>query len=181
MFKNARVSGAIRGIINDIEMNKPKLTAVKNALESAQNQTKESNNQTGLSVLIDNAINATSHSTTSGIWQCDPRFRNILLINNKPIPWTKEIYFQAKEIYWRPSPKTDLYKTACPQNQFHGHFKKFKLHSLIYGIGFQAVSCQDGFVIAREDVGVTHPVWVAINDSLYSDNSGHIVVQITWK
>lgn len=131
---------------------------------------------------FDRNINPIELNTNSATWRCDPRYRNRLKINNSDIPWTTELDFDATEIYWRPSPTTGIYTSACPQNYFDGRFgKNFKMHSLIFGIGGQAVSCQSGFVIFREDVLSTKPVWIAINDSIYGDNSGHITIKLTWK
>lgn len=112
-----------------------------------------------------------------GVWKCDPKYISILVLNGKSLPVKSHVFYDAKEISWTAAPGTEPITQACPGNLNGGFFQRVKLHGLVFGLYNKYIGCRNNFVIEN----TTGPVWVAVNDSNYTDNGGHYIVQVAWR
>jgi hypothetical protein len=110
-------------------------------------------------------------------WMCDPAFINILKIDGRDIPAAHVAFYTALEISWQPSKDEVLISTPCPTDKSGGFFKQFKLYALIFGLGSKAIGCRSQFAIDATGGSA----WVAVNDTDYGDNTGHILVKVAWR
>ena len=113
---------------------------------------------------------------SQGTWRCDPRFLNHLKVDGRDIPATEVVLFRALEISWRAAPNEEIYVSPCPRPDRGGAIPKLRLHALLFGVGLKCIDGQSSFAIDNSG-----PVWIAVNDTNYGDNTGHILVQVKWQ
>jgi hypothetical protein len=113
----------------------------------------------------------------SGKWLCDPKMLNVLKIKGHDLPLSSIIFFKADNISWSPDAGKTTYTQPCPLKHAGGIFKQFNLHALVFGAGSQAAGC-----LVEISIPATHgtPAWVAVNDTNYADNTGSILVDVSW-
>lgn len=124
------------------------------------------------------AVEPTEALGNRGVWVCDPRSINVLVLRGQNIPYNTVVLFRASEIAWKPSPESDLISSPCPTSQHGGFFRNVPNWALLFGVGQRFVRCRGSFGI---DDRPGNPVWVAVNDSNYPDNTGRIVVSLSWR
>lgn len=111
----------------------------------------------------------------SGIWECDPALFNVLSINGRDIPYKSHVLYTMLEISWSPATGEAPYSNPNPRTDFGGAFKRLKFHSLVFALGDRGVGGHKSFGIEGSP---GQQVWIAVNDTNYSDNSGKMVIKM---
>lgn len=114
----------------------------------------------------------------SGKWVCKPNCMNVLRLNGQNIPFTQVVFYSVMDISWTSGTGQPVYTVPCPRQDNGGIFPQLKLHSLVFGLGVRGVGCQDRFGIEGKQ---GEEVWISVNDDLYSDNEGTLVIKVSWK
>jgi hypothetical protein len=116
-------------------------------------------------------------SGNSGKWRCDPKSINVLRLNGNNLPFTEVVFYKLIEMSWQATPTTEAYTRPCPSADNGGLFPQLQLHSLVFGLGSRGVGCKNSFAIEGSQ---PNPVWIAVNDTDYGDNQGHMIVRVSW-
>lgn len=113
----------------------------------------------------------------SGVWRLSANQANVMRLHGAKIPYTMHVCFGVVSINWQPNLGGETYTSVNPRADHGGFFSNVPLHSLVYGIGSRGVGGKTGFCI---EAPPGQEVFVSVNDTDYSDNSGTIVVNISW-